>query len=417
MVKPNRNVTVPLQLHPGFLYFALAFAFPAGLLITAMGLIGLFSFSVPLVLVSLLIAIPLGLLFLGCSTTFLGAAAASVEFSQEAVTLSAFGRQLRRIPVQALCGFYAVQIRIKGGFTWHLGISDLDIPALAQLRECQMEKGLFSRHDLPFMKRKGDWKTSFAKAYLLRSAHSSRDLGFFGKIIWMEYSGEMLALLRHLYPDIPVEVFSEKGPYENGCWWEDPEPKRFCRGFLKPNGSRFLPFLIILLIFLFPIGLLLTSEEATLYILLYTPVLIALFVGLLFLQQNEGDVFTLLPKEICIQRGKKSVQIPVSGIHLILCRLDSTVNPDIRLCLKDRASCIAEQTAWLQKSRRRMLLQAIQLLPDRDHWLCIGYCKRRRLDLGKELASVQSLMYTPERAQTLREMYPDIPWVEESCVM
>lgn len=375
-----------------------------------------------------LLLIPVSALALNMGVSALIQAAGYLELAPEEVRVRLFGCKIFSLPADELAGLYIAWVRVKFGHGWQIGLSDHSIPELAQLQEQRLAKGIFTRNELPFMKRSGDWQRKFAEQYLLRDAR--REQLFFhgvkkpGKvqrkgILWLGWSEDLLALLRYMYPYVPVETV----PCKEAQWschnGKDKDPTRFCRGFENIKNATpvwvlaaFLAIICLwplLLLFLWPADPGMWSVEIGYCVLMPAMMGPALLYG-----WQDSDIFTLTQEGISIERGKRKEFFPASGIFAILSRPKETGKGDIRICLADRQTCIDRQILWLQKRKnRRLWLQAIRQLPDWEHWLMVGYCTRSRWNLGKKQAPVQRILYTPQREQMLRQLYPDALWLED----
>lgn len=428
MSQPKTDMKIALNSQNGLFWVFAVFFIAVGL-----GLLALYPAVIredgwiAALLLSVLV-IPISMLLLNMGASSLIQAASYLELAPEEVRVRLFGRKIFSLPAEELAGLYVAWVRVKFGYGWQIGLSDRSIPELARLQEQRLAKGIFTRNELPFMKRSGDWQRKFAEQYLLRDAKREqlflRSVKKAGKgqrkgILWLGWSEELLALLRYMYPNVPVETVPCKEAQWSSHNWKDKDPTRFCRGFEKVKNATPVWGLaaILAVICLCPLPLLFLGpgEPGVWAVVIGYCVLMSAMMGpALLYGWQDSDIFTLTQEGISIERGKRKEFFPASGIYAILSRPKETGRGDIRICLADRPSCVEQQILWLQKrNNRRLWLQAIQQLPDWEHWLMVGYCTRSRWNLGKKQAPVQKILYTPQREQLLRQLYPDALWLED----
>ncbi len=428
MTQPKTGMKIALNRQPA-LFWAIAVFFIA----VGLGLLALLPAVIRedgwiAALLFALLLIPASALALNMGVGALIQAAGYLELAPEEIRVRLFGRKIFSLPADELAGLYIAWVRIKFGYGWQIGLSGHNIPQLAQLQEQRLAKGIFTRNELPFMKRSGDWQRNFAEQYLLRAAKREqiflRGVKKAGKgqgkgILWLGWSEDLLALLRYMYPNVPVETVPCKEAQWSSHNWHDQDPTRFCRGFEKIKNATPVWVLAALLavICLWPLPVLfLRPEDPGVWAVVigYCVIMSAMMGPALLYGWQDSDIFTLQQEGISIERGKRKEFFPASGIYAILSRPKESANGDIRICLADRQSCVEQQILWLQKGKnRRLWLQAIRQLPDWEHWLMVGYCTRSRWNLGRKQAPVQRVRYTPQREQILRQLYPDALWLED----
>ena len=426
MPQPKTDMKIALNSQNALFWSLTVLAFAVGL-----WLLGLFPAMIwedgwLAALLPGLLILPIGVLLLIVGVSSLIQAAGYLELAPEEVRVRLFGRKIFSIPAEKLAGLYIVCTPVRYGYGWQIGLSDHSIPELTQLQEQRLAKGIFTRNELPFMKRNGDWQRKFAEDYLLRSAKmqqlflrlqkNERHLLPPKDILWLDWSEDLLALLRYMYPNVPVETVPYKEAQRNRNNRKDKDPTRFCREYEtgKSAAPRWALVTILAVFCLWPLAVLPDDPENWLFALGYCVLMSAMMGPVLLKSWQDSDIFTLTQEGIFIERGKRKEFFPASGIYAILSRPKEYGRGDIRICLADRQTCVEQQILWLQKRKnRRLWLQAIRQLPDWEHWLMVGYCTRSRWNLGKKLAPAQRILYTPQREQMLRQLFPDALWLED----
>lgn len=414
MPEQNRGITVAMSLLPALYWVGVTVFVVSGLACTGLCVFAVWDAGLWGILLAVLL-LPWCILFFQQTLYFLIQAAGLLHLMPESISLRLFGRELFAIPAGKLGGLYVVQIRAKNGtLAKYLGVSGCSLSDFTQLREEQLKKGVFSRHELKYRKRRPDWQQKFAEEYLIRQCKWAQAFPIFRKILWLPWSEDLLALLQQCYPQAPVERVSEKSlykPFANS--WKDRQSTCFCRGLQKKPGIPAVVLVFVLIVCVWPVAFLPFSPEVWPLAVMYAVFMTALFGGGLLLGLPESDEISLLPEGIRIRRGKKEVLLPRSGLQTIVHRLNAYPLSDLRICLPEREACVEQQILWLQKSRnRRIWLQALQQLPDGEERLFKGFCNRFHIDLGNQLPPVQWIAYTPDRAEALRQMYPEVSWLE-----
>lgn len=106
---------------------------------------------------------------------------------------------IRQIPVSELkliCGV--------GKFKTHfLCLSPWNIEELAQRREERMRKGMFTKHDLPFIKRSPEGESRLAKEYLLKGVWRLPKFRTETAVLRIPFDPVVAIYLRRMYPQLP----------------------------------------------------------------------------------------------------------------------------------------------------------------------------------------------------------------------
>jgi len=117
----------------------------------------------------------------------------------EGIQIRMFGKVLQQIPVsdfKLLCG-------VENDRSYSLCLSVWNLEELALRREEILQKGHFSRQDLPFRKQRAGWQERFAKEYLLKPKWSIRKLHTGTPLLWLRFDPVVITYLRRLYPQLP----------------------------------------------------------------------------------------------------------------------------------------------------------------------------------------------------------------------
>ena len=163
MPQPKTNMKIALNSQNGLFWDFAVFFIAVGLGLLALypaviredGWIAALPLSV--------LVIPISALLLNIGASSLIQAASYLELAPEEVRVSLFGRKIFSLPAEELAGLYIAWVRVKFGYGWQIGLSGRSIPELAWLQEQRLAQGVFTRNELPFMKRSGDWQRKFAE--------------------------------------------------------------------------------------------------------------------------------------------------------------------------------------------------------------------------------------------------------------
>ena len=145
----------------------------------------------------------------------------------EGVQIRLFGRVIRQIPISK----FKILCAVGNDREQYLCLSSWDLEELAQRREDVLRRGIFTRHDLSFLKRNPDWQERFAKEYLLHPRRFPRNFS----ILWFAFDPVVVIFLRRLYPHLPYVDLrnsmmgrigmqpSDKIPFSGERYWMDEE--------------------------------------------------------------------------------------------------------------------------------------------------------------------------------------------------
>ena len=131
--------------------------------------------------------------------SFLAVFAIPVYFDRvvfpEGIQIRVFNKPIRHIPVSE----FKLLCAVGNGRQYYLCLSSWDVEELAQRRESILQKGVFTRHELPFIKRSPDWEKRLAREYLMNPRKILRN----PSILWLPFDPVLVIYLRRMYPQLP----------------------------------------------------------------------------------------------------------------------------------------------------------------------------------------------------------------------
>ena len=113
----------------------------------------------------------------------------------EGIQLRLFGKPIRHLPVSS----FKILCAVGDDREHYLCLSIWDVEELAKQRERVLQKGVFTRHDLPFLKRSPGWQERLAREYLLNPRQILRN----HPILWLPFDPVLVIYLRRMYPQLP----------------------------------------------------------------------------------------------------------------------------------------------------------------------------------------------------------------------
>ena len=120
----------------------------------------------------------------------------------EGIQIRFFGKPVRHIPASD----FKILCAVGDGRQHYLCLSGWNVEELAQHRERILEKGIFTRHELPFIKEKAGWEERLAREYLLKPRQVLRD-----PILWLPFDPVLVIYMRRMYPQLPyVDLRSDR---------------------------------------------------------------------------------------------------------------------------------------------------------------------------------------------------------------
>lgn len=344
-----------------------------------------------------------------------------VHFVPQGIAMTVLGKTVRQFPVEKIKYVYKV-IWLQRNFRvtqWVL--CPYSIQEIAALREAELKKGAFTKHEVHFRKRNPKWQEIFAEEYLLKHAKSVRK-GKKGKdFLLLTGTPQTDAVIRLWYPQ-PSLVAEEKMDAFTQTTWKDPDPLHVSRGYAKQSAQNAAE-VICLLFLMLPLGLFffLPGTEV-LEVLLYGVPLLLIWLGLfgflLILARIEGEMFSFAADGITI--GKKKRMLPASQIHAIIKTKDTygDMAATVLAILQVPPEKMLEDVC--QKMERtahgRMCLSGWRQLPDWERRLLLDRCAKISCLYGLGHSQIQILRHTPQREETLRQLYPQVQWIEDDVM-
>ena len=358
----------------------------------------------------LILVFAMPLLLLG--SVYLLSAMAKIHLVPQGIAVTLFDKTVRQYPVERIGAFFGVEWWEKG---WGrmLGISLHTPEELTALRERQLQKGLFTRDELKFRKRREDWQCVFRMEYLLKRAKLHHLTGWKRDILWMNLNPDTVALLRTIYPEVPWEYLRMKDHLGMDSPWEDKNPTRFprSRGAESESDRVLLLFMGLFLGAMLAVVVLVDGCET----LLLLVGLFALIFGLLYYDSlGESDVFYLSHSGIRIMRGKKEHSVMFAEEIRTILKCESlhsntySVGPSLMISTVETGDLIQRE---LTASGSAYASLAVRI-PDWEKRVLLRGCYRQKRSAKAKDSDCQLLAWNVQREQTLRELFPNAQWID-----
>ncbi len=326
--------------------------------------------------------------------------------SPQSVRVQRGNRVLREIPGESIRLIYTVPAPVWDRWRSQIAVCSVTVSEIAQQREAELKKGIFTRDELVFRKRNAEWETLFCREYLDRAAKNPfsrqpRDIVYLpqGYCQWLS------VLLRQLYPQ---STFLAGEPDSLPVAPEETNVDSFRRSVSTVDETvlsvlaavLFLPLLVILFFSAGWPGCL---------------ILLSVFLpgGLLFayLLMKEREILTPKPDGIHIsRRGKETYVWPAEQIRTVAAvPVPVRQSERIYLILSPDSPSQLAQAAWNRTKPgdpSRAVLEAQLQLPQGEARLAVTeLCK---LCAWQELPGTRILAVdcTPLRLKKLQETYP-----------
>jgi len=404
----NEDADIVFPLTAWHLWLALG----AIVLCMVMGLVLILPAAIedgPEILCALIFLLPLPILALRVFENLF----TEIRLAPEGITLSVFGKQTLLCPIGEIRLFCKVTSFDRGKKIQQLVISPYSLGQLTALQEQKLKKGVFSRGDLPFMKRVAGWEENFARDFLLKRARrtpfcspAKRDM------IWLEYDAAFVWLLRQYYPEIPWYTAQEKTvsygelPIKADTDWFLRDPNISNTVFILISLS-----LISLPLLLIPFGL---QSALGLVVAVLPAFLIALICWLL---RGTMDKLRISSEGIHIVRKKKEHLLPCSAIRTMIhsdAQGGLVLNHGYLAVTTQSVDQLAEKMLerMNRTERGRLRAQAICRYPDWQNYLAKQYCDYVMNWKGWQNSGIEMMGYTAQRSQILKEQYPNAQWVD-----
>ena len=340
-----------------------------------------------------------------------------VHFVPQGIAMTVLGRTVRQFPVEKIKYVYKVIWLQRNFRVMQWVLCPYSIEEIAALREAELKKGAFTKHEVHFRKRNPKWQEIFAEEYLLRYVKSVRKGSKRKEFLLLPGSPQTDAVIRLWYPQLSL-VAKEKMDTLTQTTWKDPDPLHVSRGYVKQRSQNAAE-VICLLFLMLPLGIFffLPGTEA-LEVLLYGVPLLLIWLGmfgfLLILARKEGEIFCFAADGITI--GNKKKMLPASQIHAIVKTKDAYSNTaaTVLAILQVPPEKILEDACKKMErtAHGRMCLSGWRQIPDWERRLLLDHCAQISSLYGLGQDQMQVLRHTPQREETLRQLYPQVRWIE-----
>ena len=280
----------------------------------------------------------------------------AIEVCSEEIQICLLGNVIQKIPFSA----FKLLCAVGNDRTQDLCLSTWGVEELVHHQEEVLRKGMFSRHDLPFRKRNAGWQEQFVKEYLMKPKWNLLKLHTHTPILWISFEPVTVIYLRQLFPQIPYldlrDTFAERSApvYPDGMPFSD---KQFHH---KIDAQ----------------GLYLLKGEQTLR------------------SFSKEEIKTILRLDRFTSYSKLE---PNHGKYLAISEL----------CANELAALGRE------KVRPHWKCRLIDLLPQAQEIYAIEYCARS-IPWNPRKDEYCILDYTEKKAQQLRQLFPDVRWIDIS---
>ncbi len=140
-----------------------------------------------------------------------------VHFTKDDLCLSWCGIVLKTIPLEDLHLLCAVGNEVGDNLCLTCHTPD----ELALLEEKALLQNFFTKHEVLFLKRKANFRESFAQKYLIRLRKRSLPLFRKEKTFFLPMDLILLQQIRTLYPNLPYKNYTECGKHEKFSNWSN----------------------------------------------------------------------------------------------------------------------------------------------------------------------------------------------------
>ena len=158
----------------------------------------------------------------------------SVILQPDMMILKWFGLTIRKIPLSEIHFFCA----FGNGRENILCFSRYTAEEMALMQEKRLLRGVFSKHEVPFRKRKANWQDDFAKEYLNRLHRKAFLLFRNRETVTLELQPFLQYALRKMYPQLPYKNFTGIHSPHISRFSEIPENRAVCL-VLQANEYEF----------------------------------------------------------------------------------------------------------------------------------------------------------------------------------
>lgn len=329
------------------------------------------------------------------------------------VTLTFFGKKRILLAADKIKLFSVASWVHRGARICTLAISSYSQEELTRLHEERLRRNVFSRGELPFIKRTVGWELQFAREYLLRRARWSDCFSRKQDILWICWDTEIMALLRQHYPQVPwlMAVNTDEKAQRD---WKDEDPLLFPRGRREEKTQAMLAVMFVVMLAAFLLLVVAAPDSLTAFLVAFSVLL--LLTGLLFwLCRREWDTVRLSPEGIYITDWrKKAAMVPAEEIRTVICGKEYGITGSAYLAITDLTpeELTALELERMSRTKKgRLQRDAFSQLPDWKTRFAARYCNRTVENWGWNARHLVVMLHNAEREKTLRELYPNAQWL------
>lgn len=299
-----------------------------------------------------------------------------------------------------------------------IGLSAHSMEGLADKREQELRKNLFSKHNVNFRKRNANWVEIFAKEYLSGRAKHYPIQNLRQGILWLEWSPEIWNLLKQMYPGAEA-VGWQRPNSTKPVTWNDRNKTDFFRG---KDGQAVAPTLLVTYGLLGCMLLCLTAldPDMLLFIMVHCLLLGLLLGGVFLMVAGEGDRILLSETEIRVLRwGKTRQSLPADRIKTIF-RIPMIAGSNVgyseadMLLVTDKTMVeLAQESLSTQRKCRdgENLVRIWEQLPDGEAFAALNLLRKKAAGALRWFSRDILFLHTPDREETLRQLYPEAQWI------
>lgn len=339
--------------------------------------------------------------------------AKKIHLVPQGIAVTLWGRTLVRYPIEEIGMFFAVEWWEKG-WVRVLGVSTHTPEEITQIREIQLQKGIFTRDELKFRKRVPDWQQIFRQEYLLKRGKSAWLMPWKQDILWLGLTPDNLAILRHFYPEVSWEYLCRKEDrIGNVLDWKDKETTVFSRARNStPQTEKIILACLGILIMPFFLLALFAGGVPTLCIMLCE---FGAILGILFcFGQGDSDMFYLSAAGIRIMRGKQehAAMFAADIRTIIKCEGNSALGEIGGLSMMVSTASPEELIKRAVAAGENAGSAVMTEIPGWEQRALFRFCARLGRKARAKNSDCQMLSWNLQREETLRRLYPDAEWID-----
>lgn len=327
----------------------------------------------------------------------------TLEFSASGVRVLLCGKELFRYPREKMglfCHSYGGSFS-KNGF-YHSGIILLSPEEITeQRRKIYKRKSVF-RTEEKYLVLKPDWQRTLRREYLMDISINPFRMRSRNWLFMLDKNTkEILAVLHSLYPEVPVEDYSDFAR-EKFLQKEKQKPAMPVMR-TSPNMENAAIALVITGI----CGVILLTDGNTLWAGILC--IAAFLVQLLFIALYFSQEIYMNPNGLTIKRGKKTIRHWAASQVKTAVQLDQSdvAGRNKDLCFLVLTTQSREEILKSAKYSRNDWQELLSRLPDYEDRVIV-----KKLDMKKAIA----MTYTPGLEALIRQTYPHIDYISYPTV-